>query len=125
MDAAAPRTEQVKFNALKVQRKEALATVMRLAEARELRIDSIEDQPRRLSVDMQVTVTGDADNIVSFCQATGGIREQDPPRRLRRWIGAIIDGTAGSWPWSTRFRRIDLGFCSWTSRDRGRSARAT
>jgi hypothetical protein len=93
MDNPQPRTEQITFNALKLQKKEALAAIQRLAELHELQVNTIEERPNRLSVDLSVSVTGDNDNIAAFAKAAGGTRDQDQPMRaLRRWIGAIIDG---------------------------------
>ena len=87
------------FNSLKLQRREALATIDSQASLHGLRIDAIEERPRRLSVDVQVKVTGDEQSIVSFCRAAGGIRDRDPKRgRVRRWIGAVIEAI-GSSPW--------------------------
>ena len=71
---------------------------MRQAELHELRVDSVEERPRRLSVDIHMTVTGDADSLASFCAATGGIRAPGRPRRVRQWIGEIIDGALTYWP---------------------------
>jgi hypothetical protein len=96
LNAVPPRTEHVTFNPLKLQRKEALATVARLAELHEVRIDSIEERPRRVSVDMHVTVSGHAKNIESFCKAAGGTREGQST--VRRRIGAVIDGVLTTWP---------------------------
>jgi hypothetical protein len=45
-----------------------------------------------------MTVTGDADRLASFCTATGGTRAPGPPRRVRQWIGGIIDGALTYWP---------------------------
>jgi hypothetical protein len=91
-------TELITFNVLRPQRGEGLATIMRHAELHELRVDSIAEHPRRLSVEIHATVTGDADSLASFCTATGGRRGHDPPRRLRQSIGGIIDGAVTYWP---------------------------
>jgi hypothetical protein len=90
LNAAPPRTEHITVNPLKLQRREALATLAMLAELHEVRIDSIEERPRRMSVDMHVTVSGDPKQIESFCKAIGGTREGQR-RTLREWIGAVID----------------------------------
>ena len=91
-------TELITFNVVKSQRAEGLATIMRQAELHELRVNSVKERPRRLSVDIQVTVTGDADSLAGFCTATGGIRAPGPPRRVRQWIGGVIDGALTYWP---------------------------
>ena len=95
---APPRTEQVNFNSLKPQRKEALATIDWQARLLGLRVEAIEERPKRLSVDMHVTVTGAEESIVSFCKAAGGIRAQDPKRgRFRRSMGTIIEVILNNW----------------------------
>jgi hypothetical protein len=91
-------TERIIFNLLKPQHADGLATIMRQAELHELRVDSVEERRRRLSVDIHMTVTGDADRLASFCTATGGKRATGPPRRVRQWIGEIIDGALTYWP---------------------------
>jgi hypothetical protein len=88
-------TELITFNLLKPQRDEGLATIMRQAE---LRVDSLKERPRPLSVEIHATVTGDADSLASFCAATSGRRAQEPTRRMRQWIGGIIDGALTYWP---------------------------
>jgi hypothetical protein len=78
-------TERIIFNLLKPQHADGLATIMRQAELHELRVDSVEERRRRLSVDIHMT-------------ATGGKRATGPPRRVRQWIGEIIDGALTYWP---------------------------
>jgi hypothetical protein len=90
--------ELITFNVLRPQRGEGLATIMRQAELHELRVDAVKERPRRLSVEIHATVTGNADRLASFCTATGGIRAHDRPRRVRQWIGGIIDGALTYWP---------------------------
>jgi hypothetical protein len=94
----APRTERVLFNPLKLQRQAALATVQRVAARQGLRIDSVDERPRRLSVDVRVTVTGVEDSIKAFAEEAGGRREGDPPHTLRRWAGGIVEGILANWP---------------------------
>lgn len=91
-------TELVTFNVLKPQRAEGFATIMRQAELHELRVDFVEERRRQLSVDIHVTVTGDADRLACFCTATGGVRAPGPSRRVRQWIRGIIDGALTYWP---------------------------
>jgi hypothetical protein len=86
------QTDEVMFNPLRRQRQEALATVSRWAEACDVRVDAVQERPKRLTIDMRVQVTGRPENIISFCQETGGRRPQDPPRNVRRWIGDIVKG---------------------------------
>jgi hypothetical protein len=91
-------TELITFNVLKPERADGLATIMRQAELHELRVDCVEERPRRLSVDIHMTVTGDADSLASFCTATGGRVALGPPQRVRQWLGGIIDGALTYWP---------------------------
>jgi hypothetical protein len=51
-------TELITFDVLRPQRGEGLATIMRQAELRELRDDSVKERPRWLSVEIHATVTG-------------------------------------------------------------------
>ena len=96
------QTDEVIFNPLKRQRREALATVGEWADACELRIDAIEERPKRLSVDMCVRVTGNPENIDAFCRETGGRRLHEPAHTFRRWVGGIsgelIQGILAHWP---------------------------
>src|SRR5437016_5340383 len=94
-DAASTRTDGVTFSPLKFERREALAKINRVAELRGVRIASIEERPRRLSVDILVIVTGDANDVASFCKL--GHREGDPPRTVRGWVGAVIDALFANW----------------------------
>src|SRR5260370_5611855 len=94
----APRTERVLFNPLKHQRQEALATAERVAARQGLRIDSVDERPRRLSVDMRVTVTGDEDSIKALADEAGGRREADPPHTLRRGGRGVVGGIPANWP---------------------------
>ena len=92
-------TERIRLSPWRFHRREALALINNLAGQHELEVDRVEEQPRRLSVDLFVTVRGDPRNIDSFCKAAGGRREREAPRRLRRVIGAAIEGVLSNWPW--------------------------
>jgi hypothetical protein len=87
---------RAQFDALKLQKREALATIQRQAELHELRVNAIEERPNRLNVDLSVSVTGDNDSIAAFAKAAGGRRDQ-PMRPLQR-VGRIVDGILNGWP---------------------------
>ena len=95
MDAVEPqeqRTEEIEFRPLRLQRAEALATIEMTANAYQLRIDSIEERRRPLTVDVRVTVTGDPDDIVAFAKATSGTREHEPRSiKIRRALGRALE----------------------------------
>lgn len=90
-EPAETAVEDVLFNVLKPQRREAIATIETSAEAWRVRIERIEERPKRLTVDMSVRVTGSPEKIASFSKETGGRRSHDPPRTLRRWVGGLLD----------------------------------
>jgi hypothetical protein len=73
-------TELVSFCPLKIERQEALKLIERLANEHGLRIDAIDERPKRLSIEMLVTVTGDHESIVRFKETATGhhARERDP-----------------------------------------------
>ena len=93
------RTERVSLNALKLQRDDARATITRLADDHDVRIDSIEERAKRFSLDVDVTVTGDPDHIGAFCKAAGGIpAHESPSARLRRRVRTIVNAALDSAP---------------------------
>jgi hypothetical protein len=93
------RTERVSLNALKFQRDDALRTVANLAEEHDVRVDSINERRRGASVDINVTVTGGRDQIVSFCRAAGGIpAHESPSARLRRRVRTVVNAVLDSVP---------------------------
>ena len=98
LDANA-RTERVSLNALKFQRDDALRTVAKLAEEHGVRIDSIEERPRSVNVDLDITVTGGQDQIASFCRAAGGIpAHESASARLRRRVRTVAKVVLDSVP---------------------------
>jgi hypothetical protein len=88
MDVTSERTEEVRFRPLRFQRKQAPELIQTEAERHKLRIESVKERRRRASVELHLTVTGAADDIHSFCRATGGTAKHDPRSRLRRLIDA-------------------------------------
>jgi hypothetical protein len=88
MNATSERTEEVRFVPLWFQRKQALDLIYTEAERHKLRIESVRERRRRASVELHLKVAGAADDILSFCRATGGTAKHDPRSRLRRLIDA-------------------------------------
>jgi hypothetical protein len=82
------RTDQICFSPLKFERKRALELIRGEAGRHSLRVESVNERRRRLTIEVQVTVTGASEDILSFCKTTGGTAKHDPRSRVRRWIDA-------------------------------------
>jgi hypothetical protein len=89
---ATEETETISFSPLKSQRDELMSIAKSTADLNGMRIVSIEEERRLLSVDIRMRVRGNHDSVVAFAEATGGIREHEPrSKKIRRWLGAAID----------------------------------